>query len=138
MVWRKVAVVLVTGAALVVACRRDHDEVVGTTTITSAKLDAMTTNDAIERLVEARCNHEQLCHETGMVAATQPGGCADDVRSAIGDMLVTECPQGVSPSRLFVCTTELREAPCGGPLVATMVPETCRSAELCVLGATAR
>lgn len=129
---------LATGAALAVACRRDRGEAVGTTTTTSAKLDAMTTNDAMERLVEARCNHEQLCREMGMLAATQPTGCADDVRSAIGDMLVTDCPQGVAPSRLDACTSALRESPCGGPLVATTLPEACRSAELCVLGALAR
>lgn len=123
-------------------CRRDReksvDDAVGTTTTTSATLDAVLANDATEKLVEARCNHDQLCGETSGATSGKPTSCADDVRSAIGDMLAAECPRGVGKGPLDACAGALRSESCGVALLAKTIPDACRTEALCVVGALAR
>lgn len=114
------------------------DEAVGTTTTTSAAVDAVLANDATAKLVEARCNHEQLCGEMSGTTYGRPTSCADDVRDAIGEMLAAECPQGVGRGPLDVCAAALRSESCGVALLAKTVPNACRSEALCVVGALAR
>lgn len=94
---------------------------------------AMAFNDAINRIVDARCGQEQRCNNIGSGKRYESASaCQQRVRAGFSDDLVpAECPRAVDRRALDACVKEVGDEACGPPLDQMNRLSRCRTTELC-------
>jgi hypothetical protein len=121
-------------AALEVGCRSEREAAPRETTLTAARLDLVPNDVAIERLVQARCVHENACSNVGLerTYVTQEG-CLRKVRTAAAVELDpgTTCPLGMERNKLEACVAAAAAESCSDPVATLARVEACRGSELC-------
>jgi hypothetical protein len=122
--------VVICGAhcAMVVACGKDRGAEPATTTTTGA----LTNDDAMTRLANARCDRETSCNEIGqgkkfanrdacMNAAKQ------DARSTLRS---DQCPR-IDQGKLSSCINDIKNQGCNNPIDAIDKMMSCTQGQLC-------
>jgi hypothetical protein len=116
------------------ACRDDRAT---ETKTTSAQLDTVGNESAIERITTARCNRELACAELGHAPASGALQCAAEVRRAIQHSLsAAECPLGIDRAALDTCVNAIRDERCGVAF-DTFTVSACQARDLCRPSASA-
>lgn len=129
---------LAAALAASAACRRDHDEV-GRTTTTSAGLDVVMNDDAVDRIAAARCAREHACALAAGVSGEDPAACKAQVLIAMrAELAVGTCPLGVDRLTLQQCVGTIRALECGTPEAVLDNLSPCRSTQLCRVQARPR
>jgi hypothetical protein len=127
------AVMIVLSLALTQSsCTRERDRSVGEATVTSAGI--ATTDDAIERLVRARCTRETACSRAAPErVVTTPEVCERNLRAALAVELdpATACPLGVDAAKLSSCLSAVENEDCANPAETISRLLACRESELC-------
>jgi hypothetical protein len=107
---------------------------VGTTTITGADLNAISSESAVERITVARCTRETACNNVG--SDKHFGSydvCARELRSKVGeDLAPNKCPQGIDLAAIDKCTEAIRTESCNNPVDTISRLATCRASALCL------
>ena len=142
---RALAVTLAASALAAFACDRDATRTDATATATPANREggvgttpmtnkATVSNDqAIQNLVNARCEREARCNNVG------PGkqwasaeACRSDLTAKNRDELkASECPGGIVQKELDECLADVRKETCDSPLDTLTRLAACRSSDLC-------
>lgn len=88
----------------------------------------------IERMVEARCTHEQSCGNVGVGQRYgAPDVCQEHMRDSIRDDLVTTgCAYGIDRIALEDCLTAIDAEGCADGVATTHRARKCRADVLCV------
>jgi len=120
----------VVAAALLAleGCRRERERV-GTTTTTAAE-PLVTLSLAADRILAARCTHDQLCLELGYPEVEHARGC-DGAGADIVAPMRERCADGIAQEALEGCVAAVRGASCSGPEDDLDALPPCRATVLC-------
>lgn len=93
--------------------------------------DAMS---ASETIAEARCSREVSCNNVGIDKRyVSLEDCLTRVWTAgQGDLVESECPNGVDQGQLAVCASEIRVLECGVQLDSLELLPACAVSRLCI------
>ena len=96
-------------------------------------VQSMATDEAVNRIAGAACDHEQQCNNigTGKHYGTRDV-CESDKRTAQKDNLRSQGCPGVNPTQLEKCVTDLRGQPCGVPVQSFSSGQACYSGNICM------
>jgi hypothetical protein len=117
----------------VVVNERDKDP--GTTTITGANMAGSVSNqNAVDRIVSARCAREQTCNNVGVDKRyANPPACSAKLKSDMReDLNAKDCPYGVDQKELNECLESIRKEDCNNPLDAISRIGACRTGDMCL------
>ena len=106
----------------------------GTTTLTGAEFNALSSETAIERITVARCSRETACNNVGSDKHfVSYDVCARELRSKVGeDLAANKCLQGIDAVAIENCTEAIRTESCNNPVDTLSRLATCRTSALCV------
>jgi hypothetical protein len=137
-----IAVSLVSAGALVAGCEHTDDRQAvnsapaRTTThpmgVTNLQAD---TSSVVNRLSDARCDHEEACDNIGdgkKYASRRV--CLDQMRGSIAnDLNAHQCPGGIDEAAVRQCQIAVRNEECGAhPFEAITRMDKCRSGPMCM------
>ncbi|MDO9020775.1 MAG: DUF6184 family natural product biosynthesis lipoprotein [Deltaproteobacteria bacterium] len=141
---RLLAAALLAAALLAAACERVPNgdgraeqalepQRVPTAAETVSTTAAMPFNEALDGLVEARCEQERRCNNVGSGKRyDRPEACRVAVRTGFSDdIMPAHCPRAVDRRALAQCVKVVREEACGQDLDRLARIEPCRSQALC-------
>jgi hypothetical protein len=103
--------------------------------IGSTNMQGTAGDDAtIERMVMARCTHEQSCGNVGVGQRYgAPDVCVEHMRgSIVDDLTATSCPYGIDRIALEDCLTAIDAEGCADGVATTHRARKCRADVLCV------
>lgn len=120
-----------TAGALVLACNHESAPAQGVTT-TGAGVVA--NDDAVKRLVDARCDRAKSCNEFGEKEKYKDDAACrrENEHDLHADLRGGECPRGIRQEKLSNCVQEIRNEKCGNILDKVSRLATCRTGSLCV------
>ena len=128
------AATLAVATLALAGCRRERAEETSVTTLTSARVEPVAVDVAIERLVAAQCAREVACSATDLerTPATHEG-CANTERRALRLELyeATSCTAGIDAARLDACVEAANAERCADPVSTLERLTSCRASELC-------
>lgn len=107
----------------------------GTTTITGANVGGTLSNEnAIERIVAARCARETACNNIGSDKHfVNTDTCNRELRGKVADDLkASECPKGIDAKELNECMESIRTESCNNPIDTISRLAACRSSDMCL------
>jgi len=124
--------ILVTGAALVLACTSAPKAPVQGVTTTGAGI--VSNADAASRLAQAQCDHAQTCNQLGKDKDyADHAGCMSQVGHEMEkDYQPSKCPHGVREERLNSCVNAFKNESCGNLGDKIARAETCRRGNMCI------
>lgn len=110
------------------------DKDYGTTTVTGAKVGAVSNQTGIERIVGARCARETTCNNVGVDKKyVNAQACNQKIRADMHDDLnAKDCPHGVDPKALDECLESIRKESCGNPIDTISRLAACRTGDICL------
>ena len=122
---------LATTAALVVAC--NHEDAPARSASTTGSF-AVTNEDAVRRLTEARCERAKACNQLGEKEkyADEAACKRENHHDLEADYRVAECPGGIREQKLNNCLQEIQNEKCGNPFDKISRLATCRTGSLCI------
>ncbi|WP_437742741.1 DUF6184 family natural product biosynthesis lipoprotein [Sorangium sp. So ce1504] len=127
--------VLAAGAALLAsACDREERALGTTRPPDGTQIEArVATVDAVDRIVQARCDREARCNNIGPDRTyTSNEACSSRVRAEWReDLNLAECPGGTDSKELNECLQEIRNDDCNNPFDTLDRIVACRSSDLC-------
>ena len=120
-----------TAAALVIAC--NHEEAPARSASTTGAF-AVTNQDAVRRLTDARCDRAKACNQLGEKEkyADEAACRRENNHDLQSDYRVDECPGGIREQKLDNCLQEIRNEKCGNPFDKVSRLATCRTGSLCI------
>lgn len=109
-----------------------NDEKKGTTTVTGANV--LTSDSAIDRIVNARCAREAACNNVGPDKRfASRDVCVQNVRNDLRDDLkASDCPRGIDSKELEECLEEIKNESCNNPIDTISRLAACRTSDLCL------
>jgi hypothetical protein len=112
----------------------DNDNKPGDTTLTGARIAAVSNEGAINRIIAARCQREATCKNIGSDKHfTSYDVCAKELRSkAQDDLKASECPKGIDGKELDECMEAIRTESCNNPIDTISRLAACRTSDLCL------
>ena len=107
---------------------------VDTTTVTGANVGAVNNENAIARIVAARCAREAACNNVGADKRFTSGEvCTQKVKADMRDDLnAKDCPRGIDQKELNECLTEIKNENCNNPIDMIGRLAACRTSDLCL------
>ena len=90
-------------------------------------------SSASEVIAEARCERELSCNNIGVDKRyVSLDDCLTRVWTAgQGDLVESDCPNGLDPAQLETCLTEIRVLECGVHLDSLELLPACAASQLC-------
>jgi hypothetical protein len=106
----------------------------GTTTVTGANVGSIANDQAINRIVAARCAREATCNNIGVDKRfTDRNVCSQKLQNDMRDDLSTgDCPRGVDQKELNECLEAIQKEDCNNPIDAISRLAACRTSDLCL------
>ena len=106
----------------------------GTTTVTGANVGAVSNENAIDRIVAARCARESACNNVGADKRfTTRDACSVKLKADMRDDLnAKDCPRGIDQKELNECLTEIQTESCSNPIEMIERLAACRTSDLCL------
>lgn len=107
----------------------------GEATVTGADVGRAVSNDnAVARIVAARCEREASCQNIGQDKRyASAGACSHEIAGKMqGDLKPSECPGGVDGKQLEECLTAIRKESCRNPIDAISRLAACNTPGLCL------
>jgi hypothetical protein len=106
----------------------------GTTTVTGANVGAVGNENAIERIVAARCAREAACNNVGADKRfTSRDLCTQKIKADMRDDLnAKDCPRGIDQKELNECLVEIKNEDCNNPIDMIGRLAACRTSDLCL------
>jgi hypothetical protein len=113
--------------------RRDLDRS-GTTTVTGANVGSVSSESAINRIVDARCAREAKCNNVGTDKHfASRDVCSQKLHADMRDDLgAKECPRGIDQKELNECLESIQKEDCNNPIDMVGRLAACRSSDLCL------
>ncbi len=106
----------------------------GAATLTGARVGAVPNDDAIARIVSARCQRETSCNNVGADKHfMSPAMCASELQPKVAnDLKASACPRGVDVKSLDTCMEAIRLESCNNPIDTISRIAACRTSDLCL------
>ena len=121
------------GSCVLIAACHGNDRQANSATTTTTGADTGANESAVNSLVMARCDREELCNNVGKGKkyATRRV-CVEELRDkARQDLRAADCPRGVDNPQLDKCRAEIRAERCGNPIDTITRLAACRTSALC-------
>lgn len=124
-------ILFATTAAVAIACNHESTPAKGVTT-TGAGVVA--NDDAVSRLVDARCDRAKACNQLGKDESyADEAACKRENQHDLqADLRPDECPRGIAQEKLSNCLQEIKNEKCGNVIDKISKLATCRTGSLCV------
>lgn len=112
---------------------RERDKT-GSTTVTGANVGAVSNENAIDRIVAARCAREVTCNNVGTDKHfTTREVCSQKLKSDMRDDLsAKDCPRGIDQKELNECLQSIQKEDCNNPIDMIGRLTACRTSDLCL------
>jgi hypothetical protein len=128
--------VFASGIVLAGGCTHSDTTPLPGTAVSEGVTNAQNAADrrVVERLVTARCAHEQSCNEIGNGKDyASHDVCMDQFRGKIANALnAYNCPRGIDESGVDQCRQAIEAEPCGLSLDQLLRQNACRSSAMCM------